>query len=257
MTVFEFTRIYGGVPFHLEDHVQRFLRGAKIMGIECPTSADETIKAVHHITSKNKFGHSGMKFYLTIGESGKAAGYSFSGNDEFTPHLMILEEEFQPALYQRGAGLKTVPFIRHLPEVKNINYSAGFVASRKLDKEKHEDILYLHHDGYVTETTTSNFLCVIDGNLLTPKRDMLLGVPRTILLDLAKKLNIPTAETDITLADVKRASEAFITGSFLEMMPVRLIDDIPFKTTMDGPIFSKLRKAFTNYINDYCQAKAA
>lgn len=264
VTLFEFTRIYGCIPFRLEDHIQRFENGAKAMGITLNMTADEMMKAVNRITWANKFPHSGIKFYLTMGECGKAGIYGFSTCDDFTPHMMMIEEEVHPQApeaprgtqyYERGVALKTVPFSRQISEAKSINYAAGFIASRKLAGTEYDEILYTHPDGYVTETTVSNFFCVIDGVLCTPVNQMLDGVTRKVMIELAQKLGIRVAVRDITVQELMQASEAFITGTFLEMMPVRMIDNISYIMTTNAPVFSKLRKAFTDYINEYCQAR--
>ena len=263
VTVFEYTRLYGSVPFRLAEHIQRFSRGADVLGIPVPASPKEIIEAVKKIATSNAYAHSGMKFYLTIGECGKPGSFGFKTCADFKPHFMIIEEEAHPVhpeaprglpLYQRGIALKTAPFARQIPEVKTINYAPGFVASRQLAGTDYDEILFLHPNGHVTETPTSNFFCVIDGALCTPGQDMLGGVTRTVMLELAEKLGIPTDTKNITLADLRRASEAFITGTFLEMLPVRMIDDISYTATMDAPVFAKLRKTFTTCIVDACKA---
>ena len=265
VTVFEYTRLYGSVPFRLQEHIERFSRGAEFIGIPVPASPKEMTEAVQTIAASNAYAHSGMKFYLTIGECGKPGSFGFKTCSDFKPHLMMIEEEAHPIhpeaprglpLYQRGVALKTAPFARQIPEVKTINYAPGFVASRQLAGTNYDEILFLHPNGYVTETPTSNFFCVIDGALCAPGNDMLLGVTRTVMLELAQELGIPMLEKNITLADLRRASEAFITGTFLEMLPARMIDDISYSATMDAPVFAKLRKAFTACITDACREKA-
>ena len=264
MTLFEFTRIYGGVPYRLDEHITRFENGVKQMGLQLKQSRKDIEDAVKHIIAQNKFAHSGIKFYLTLGECGKAGAYGFSGSSDFTPHLMMIEEEFKPQhseypkggieLYQRGIALKTVPFVRQISDAKSINYSAGFIACQQLRGSGYDEILYTHPSGYVTETTVSNFYCVIDGTLHTPEHTMLLGVTRSAVLEVAKKAGIKVVITDITIADVRKASEAFITGSYIEIMPVRKVDDVTFKTTIDGPVYSKLRKALSADIAEKCSS---
>ena len=266
MTLFEFTRAYGGVPFPLDDHIQRFMNGAHSMGIPLTMKPSEITEAVNRIVAANKFPHSGIKFYLTIGECGKAGTYGFSTADNFTPHMMIIEEEVKPetpeaprgiSYYKQGVALKTVPFSRQISEAKSINYAAGFIAARQLTGTEYDEILYQHPKGYVTETTVSNFFCVIDDVLCTPEHSMLQGVTRIVMMELALKLGIKTSYRDITPADLTNATEAFITGTFLEMMPVRKVDNVSFIHTTDAPVFAKIRKGFTAYINDYCKAHRA
>jgi len=257
MTLFEFTRLYGGVPFRLDDHLTRFEQGAGHMGIPLPVDRAAISDAVHRIATANAYPHSGIKFYLTMGECGKPGSFGFKTAEDFTPHLIMIEDAIIPKhpdaprgldVHQRGIALKIVPFARDIPEAKTINYAAGLIATRHLRGTDDDEILYSHPDGYVTETTASNFFCVIDGALCTPKRGMLHGVTRIVMLELAAKLGIPTREADLTKDDLRRATESFITGSFLEMMSVRRIDDIKYTHTMDGPIFAALRREFSALI---------
>lgn len=264
MSLFEFSRIYGGIPFRLEDHIQRFAQGAKAMGMPMPLSAEQIFASAKEIISRNKFEHSGIKFYLTMGECGNTGGYGFKNGEGFTPHFMMIEEAmnyqhpeapYGMAAHERGVALKPVPFSRQISEAKSINYSAGFTAVRNLRGTDFDEILYVHPQGYVTETTTSNFFCVIDGNLHTPAHEMLQGITKKVIFELANELKIPVIEKDLSLEELRFASEAFITGSFIEMMPVRQIEDITYPSTMDAPVFAKLRKAFTSYISTYCKER--
>lgn len=260
VTIFELTRVYGGRPFRLDDHLERFAQGAKGFGIRCPLSRGEIVNTIKTIIAKNAYLHSAVKLYLTAGECGIHGAVSFAGCDQFTPHLMIIEDEVKPLhpdvpkgveLHQRGISLKTVLFSRQLPAFKTINYAPGFHAVREVAAEGWDEILFTHAGGYVTETTMSNFFAVIDGALCTPVHGMLFGVTRKVLLELAKKIGVPVRECDITIADLARATEAFITGSIMEMMPVKKIDAVIFSATMDGPVFKRLRQAFSAYIKDY------
>lgn len=265
MTLFEFTRLYGGKPFRLDDHIRRFQIGALAMGMQLPVTLGAITQAVHHLAAQNRFAHSAVKFYLTQGESRASTGFGFKGSADFTPHFMMIEEEVHPKHpeaprgtdeHRRGIALKTVPFMRQIAEAKSINYAAGFIAARQLG-DAFDEILYTNPDGTITETTTSNFFCVIDGVLCTPAQDMLKGVTRSVMLELARTNNISAAERDITSADLAHASEAFITGTFIEMLPVRRVDDIAFKATTDAPVYSALRKTFSTFIATTCHGAAA
>ncbi|MDX2027240.1 MAG: aminotransferase class IV [Alphaproteobacteria bacterium] len=260
IAVYELVRVYGGVPFCLEEHLDRFDHSAQVLGINCSTERDDMLDAVEKLCAQNQYPHSVIKIFLTIGECAQP-GAGFGDSSGFAPQLMIVEDEMHPLhpeapkgleIYKRGVAIKTVPFARDMPTVKSTNYTAGFVASRELGPQGWDDILFVHKDGYITEAATSNVFCVIDGVLCTPSRGMLFGITRKTLLELAKKLGIPTAERDIMPADLARASEAFITGSYSELVPVRKIDDVTFVVTMDGPVFSRLRQAYTAAIADAC-----
>lgn len=266
MTLFEMTRVYGGVPFKLDQHIARFLAGAAEMGIKVPLDAAALEAATRQVIAQNKFAHSTARYYLTFGECGQPGGYGFKNDTDFKPHLIILESEAFPKetdtpygreKYQRGSAVKLVPFARHMPTVKSTNYVAGIVAARNLAGTDFDEILYVHPDGYVTETTISNFFCVIDGILCTPLRGMLYGVTRATLIELARGLGISVAERDIAPAELTRATEAFTSSSFIEMMPIRRIEDTPLTQTLDAPVFAALRRAYTAYLYRACALAAA
>lgn len=266
VAVFELARVYGGAPFHLPDHLDRLAHGAKMLGIPLPHNLPELEKIASEVIARNGFAHSAIKFYLTAGECQTPAWHGYSDCRAFTPHLMLMEDEVKPAhpdapygmdLYQRGQRLKSVPFERELPTIKSTNYMLGYFAAREYAGAEWDDILFTHRDGYITEATRSNFFCVIDGVLCTPRRGMLFGITRKILLQLAPKIGITVSERDLRPADLARATEAFTTGSVAELIPVAALDEHRLGSTIDGVVYAKLRAAFTAYIQEQTRVFAA
>ena len=261
ITVFELARVYGGAPFHLPDHLERLAHGARMLGIPLPLPLPELARIAQDIIAHNKFAHSAIKFYLTAGECGNAAWHNYKDCRDFTPHLFVMEDEVNPQhpdapfgqeMHRRGQRLKIVPFERELPTIKSANYMLGYYAARTFAGTEWDDILFTHRDGYVTEATRSNFFCVIDGVLCTPRRGMLLGITRKVLLQLATRLNMPVVERDLRPADLLHATEAFTTGSVAEILPACALDDHQLATTVQGPVYTKLRAALTAYVREQC-----
>ena len=253
--LYELTRVYNGRPFRLDDHIARFLAGIKSFGIT-GLHAGEIAAATAQVITGNGYKQSTIRFYLTAGEC-QAAGFGFGTFKDFTPHFMIIEDEvgYHHAdaprgldAHRHGITVKTVPFSRDTPEVKSTNYALAFRALRSGPAAGMDDVLFTHADGYVTEGSVSNFFAVIDGKLVTPKRGMLYGITRKVLLELAPACGLAGIERDILPAELAQASEAFMTGSYTEMMPVRSIDNYLLPATMDGPVFARLRTALTTTI---------
>ena len=253
--LYELTRVYNGKPFRLDDHIARFLAGAAsfdIVGLH----AGEIAEATAQVITGNGFAQSTIRYYLTAGEC-QATGFGFGSFTGFTPHFMIIEDEVaypHPAaprgidLHKRGIDVKTVPFSRDTPSVKSTNYSLSFRALRKGPAAGADDVLFVHQDGYITEGSTSNIFAVIDGRLVTPKRGMLGGITRKVLLELAPRCGIEAVERDILPGELSQATEAFMTGSYTEMMSIRSLDAHAYRLTTDGPVFGKLRAALTSLV---------
>lgn len=263
LTLYDGIRVYGGTPFHIEDHLERFRRGAATLNISPSLEKRKIEQAIHHICTHNKFPDSIIRIYLTAGECSDV-GLGFSDSRNFSSHMMVLENAFAPdhcdapkglERYCQGLRLKTVPFARDLPQVKTVNYARGFLEAKKLASSGWDDILYTHPDGFITEATTANFFCVINGDLYTPVRGMYPGITRKIILELGFRHGLKIVEKDIIPPELSRVTEAFTASSFAELIPIKTIDSYTLPTTMEGPVFSLLRRAYTNYIGAYCNER--
>lgn len=253
LAIFELARVYGGRAFRLDDHLMRLQNGVAAIGGELPVSLAALAEISQELCGKNKFAHSALKFYFTAGEARKVP-LAFAGEHDFAPHLIVIEDEVKPGhpdapygldYYQRGQRIKIVAEERALAGIKSTGYMQGFIASREAGVEW-DDILFTHRKGYVTEVTRANFFCVIDGVLCTPDTDMLFGITRKVVLEIARGMGMQVAERSLMPQDVLRATEAFTTGSIAELVPIRKIDAHVMATTMEGPVFAKLRKAFSD-----------
>ena len=107
----------------------------------------------------------------------------------------------------------------------------------------------------MTEGTSSNFFVVKDDVIWTyPGTQLILkGVTRTIVLEtLAKELDITVLEKPFTVQFVKGASEAFLSGTSTEIMPVTTIDGTLVGDGTIGPITRKIQTAYTRLIDEEC-----
>jgi branched-subunit amino acid aminotransferase/4-amino-4-deoxychorismate lyase len=255
ITVFELFRVYGGVPFRLNEHLQRLAFGAQELGIALPFTLAEIEAQCRTLIAQHKYPHSAVKLYLTAGIPQQSSGLSFVACQNFTPQLYVLEDEVKPLAphapygyeaYSRGQALKTVAHMRELPQVKTANYGIGYYAARQVAGSAYDDVLFTTPKGLVTEATRSNvFFIMSGGKLVTPKAGMLHGITRQVVLELAKSLGIEAQEADLTPADCYAAEAAFTTGSIAELVPARSIDD--HALPMPGfahPLFMRLREAF-------------
>jgi branched-chain amino acid aminotransferase len=86
---------------------------------------------------------------------------------------------------------------------------------------------------------------VKDGRVMTSTGDYCFnGVTRGNVIDLCRRHEIPITLGDFELADVHAADEAFVTGTFGGLTPVRSIDGHAMKTPLPGPVTTRLRAAY-------------
>ena len=123
------------------------------------------------------------------------------------------------------------------------NYTSGMFAKWRARKEGYDDILLLDDQNFVAESTTSNIFAVFDGGLVTPPASRVLhGVTRASVLELAPAIGIGVTERDMTVEELLRADEVFLTATSVGVWPVIRIDEHEFCGGDVGPVTRRLRE---------------
>jgi branched-chain amino acid aminotransferase len=204
--VFEVIRLYGGRPFALERHIERLGRSAA--GLRLPLDLAAVRSDVQlALSSPDAPGGDGLLRVLATRGGRRIAIH------EPLPTL--------PAKFALGAV--TYAPVRLLDEIKSLSYGANMLASRLARERGFDEALFVTPHGRVLECPTASFFAVIDGQLRTaPLSDHVLdSITRAVVLDAAD-----VAEVPITLDDLRRADEAFIASSVVEIAPVARIETI-------------------------------
>lgn len=247
--VFDFLRTYNRKPFYLVAHLDRFFHSARLMGLKIPKTKKEMEKIVYQGLARNKkLTEANIKIILTGGETND--GITPAGN----PALIVTftaAVEYPPQSYQKGVKIITLVGKRWLPAAKYLNYSQAVVAMMKAKKEKAEEALYVDEGGEIYETTRCNFFAVIDEKLITAKKNILMGITRGVVIELAKKLGIKVIERDLYLREIPQFQETFITASNKEIMPVVRIDNQTVGEGKVGVVTKKLMGVFANLTKNY------
>lgn len=244
--IFDYFRVRKGKAIFMEDHLERFFRSAKLIGLNIPYSIEEVQHMIEGLIDKNGLTKFSIRLQLT-------GGYSNNGFEPSQPNLFLLSIPF-PKLpekyFKEGWHVLTYEFQRELPEVKTTNYLTGIRILPLLEKHDADAILY-HDSTYIRESDRSNFFIVNqEGVLVTPKDKILLGVSRKITLKVAEGW-IKTEERDITLEELRSAREMFLTSSTKPILPVTKLDGKIVADGKPGDITRKLMEKFDDYIEDY------
>ena len=100
----------------------------------------------------------------------------------------------------------------------------------------------LDPNGFVSSCNATNFFWVKDSRVMTSTGDYCFnGVTRANVIRLCRDNDIPITLGDFELADVQEADEAFVTGTFGGLTPVRSIDGHELSPTLPGAMTAKLR----------------
>ena len=245
--VFDVLRTYQRVPFALRRHLERLARSAQQIDLPLPASLDELEALVHTTLAHNATVEPTRDVTIRlIVTGGASAGFLLPDG---APSLLILVAPVRSVpdhYYTQGAALITADLPRFLPNVKSINYIPAILGQRQARAAGAVEALYCTAAGVISECTTANFFVVADGKLITPDQDVLAGITRNITLELAEDV------TEVVLRPIQRAelpavTEAFITSTTKEIMPIVRIDDILIGNGRPGPLTARLAALFRSY----------
>jgi branched-chain amino acid aminotransferase len=133
-------------------------------------------------------------------------------------------EVYPPAFYQRGVQCATTRLSRHTPRAKATDFIAPSRESKAANDPGIHELLLVNRVGQILEGISSNFYAVLNGVLRTAGEEVLEGITRRIVLQAAANI-IPIDYRPVTMSDLDRVTEAFITSSSREVMPVIQIDE--------------------------------
>ncbi len=168
--------------------------------------------------------------------------------------IVIIPEykEPDPTIYERGLKLFTVHVRRGDPAVQDQKINSHsklncILASIQATQAGADEALMLDPHGFVATCNSTHFLIVRGGEVWTSSGKYCLGgITRGIALEVAREAGIPAIEKDFSLTDVYGADEAFVTGTFAGIVPIREIDGRHLNCP--GPMVERLRKLYARRV---------
>jgi branched-chain amino acid aminotransferase len=205
-------RTYGGRRLlRLESHLRRLEESVTLKGGSGAIPRGPARAAI--AAALDATGHSESRLRLTFAP----------------PRLFVAVEPFAPLppeAYSRGASCVTVDVRRENPHAKDTRFIATAQSLYGTLPPGVEEGLIVGPDGVVLEGLSSNFFAVKDGALRTEGERVLLGVTRSLVLEVASSV-LPVDERPVTRADLRAIDEAFLTSVSREVLPVVSVDDRP------------------------------
>ena len=122
----------------------------------------------------------------------------------------------------------------------------------------YDEVVLLNERGEVAECTAANIFCVRGGRVLTPplSSGCLEGVTRGVVLEIGAGAGMPVEERTLWPEDLYSADEVFISSTNRSMIAVGEIDGHKIATAR-CPVMQKLEKAFSAYVREYVESRAA
>jgi len=259
--VFEGIRFYHGSAFYLQQHLQRLFDSAKFCALDIPYHLNELQSAVADTITASQLHDGYLRLVVTRG----AGGLGIDPTRCVKPNVFIIADQIHIANADaRAQGVSViVAHTRRLPldgldpRVKSLNYLNHILAKIEANHAGASEAIMLNQQGHVSEGSADNVFVVKNGKLYTPpvSDGALDGVTRGVVLQLAQRLGIESCERSLGVYDLYVADECFLSGTAVELLPVREIDQRPI-SACPGPVFSALRHAFEAFVRETSPANA-
>ncbi len=248
-TVFPITVVKNKISaFRLEDHYVRLINSAKIIGIdtfEKEWNYEKFVTAVSALVAANSINE--LSFIrATVHITDLVPGTKSRG---LSTVLSMFIYEANPIIPQNGARLKTSVWRRipdsSIPSRAKVNgaYVNSVLGKQDAIDSGYDDCLFLDTQGHVCELSAANIFMIREGILITPSQsnDILEGINRKTVIEIAKGQNIPTVERNIDLTEIYIADELFACGTSAFIAPIIEVDKREIKK---GPITQKIKEVY-------------
>lgn len=232
--VFEGERIYEGRIFKLHEHTERLFYSARQLDMEMPYSAAEINDACNAVVADH-----GIKDGYVRPIAWRGSELMGVSAQATKIHVAVAVWEW-PAYFSSDARMEGIrmqwsKWKRPDPETIPADtkatglYMICTLSKHAAEAKGYNDALMLDYRGYIAEATGANIFLVINGKLHTPKPDCFLnGITRRTVIALANKFGYEVIERHIKPDELADASEVFLTGSAVEVTPVKEIGQYSF-----------------------------
>ena len=239
--------------FRLEKHIDRFIDSAKIMDMDLEYSREELIQAVKKTISENKL----KSCYI---RPLAFRGYGSLGVNPQDVPVKVLIAVWPWGAYlgeeamENGVKTQTASWNRHHRNVMPTkakatgNYVNSVLAKQEASRNGADEAIMLTPEGYVAEGSGENIFIVRDDKLITPPtKDVLEGVTRDSIIQIAEDLGYKVREEEFTRDQLLRADEAFFCGTAAEVTPIREVDGREISDGR-GPVTEKIQEKFMDAV---------
>ena len=257
--VYDVTRTFRHKPFKLREHTERLFRSLCYARIDCGMSLEEMEKTTLEVLERNKpllRDNEDCALWQVVSRGVRSStGNRVSGRATVTVYSVIVNFPEFASFYVEGAPL-IIPSTRRIPPqcleskakiTNKMNHNMAAFEAKQVDPRAIP--LMLDIDGNLSETSAHNFFLVIDGRLCTPTdRNVLGGVTKTVIFDLAKQMGIEIVEGNYTPYDLYNADEAFLASTSPTFVPVRTVNGAKIGKGAPGPVTVRLIAAWNKMV---------
>ena len=255
--VWEGLRVVGGHPAFLDEHLDRLFEGAKAIALDIGMDRAALTEALYATLHANGM-VDGVHLRLMVTRGLKRTPYQDPRVCVGPATVVIVAEHktAKPETLAAGLRLFTVHVRRGRPDVQDPKLNSHsklncITACIQATEAGADEALMLDPQGFVATCNSTHFFIVRNGEVWTSTGDYCLGgITRANVLRVCREAGIPCFEKNFTLTQVYSADEAFTTGTFAGLAPVRVVDGraIGDGRSLPGPMTTRLQTLYSELV---------
>jgi branched-chain amino acid aminotransferase len=245
--VWEGLRVHKGRIAFLDRHLDRLFEGAKAIAMDIGLTREALTARLYETLEANAMAD-GVHIRLMVTRGIRSTPYQ-DPRMVISPATIVIVPEYKaplPATVENGITLFTVHVRRGDPAVQDPKLNSHsklncITACIQAIEAGADEALMLDPHGFVATCNSTHFFIVRKGEVWTSSGDYCLGgITRGNVIAICREAGIPVFEKNFSLTDVYGADEAFVTGTFAGVVPVRSVDGRQL-TNGRGPMVERLQ----------------
>jgi branched-chain amino acid aminotransferase len=254
--VWEGLRVAHGHPAFLDQHLDRLEEGARALMLDLGLTRERLTAAIYETLRANEM-TDGVHVRLMVTRGVKSTPYQDPRMTIGPATVVIIAEHKEPlpSTVTEGITLFTTHVRRATPDTLDPKLNAhsklnDIQACIQAYTAGADEALMLDPHGFVATCNSTHFFIVTrDGEVWTSDgRFCLAGITRANVLEICRANDLPARETTFSLTDVYNAAEAFVTGTYAGVVPVRTVDGRTIGEGRRGPVVRRLQELYQGHV---------
>lgn len=248
-SVYDTCLAWNGAVFKLDAHMRRLYESARAVGIQIPVDLPKMKELILETVRRNQLREAYIKIVVTRGvglyPTLQPTGCKPSVVIFARPYALSIAEGDKPTSQRvRITSVRRIPNQCIDPKIKSCNYLNHVLSYLEAVSAGAENAIELNLQGYVAEAPGYNVFVVKNGELLTPGEDILMGITRQTVFELAAEAGLPCREPRLTPFDLYNADEVFFASTSGGVVPIIEVDGKSVGDGRPGPITQQMREAY-------------
>ena len=255
--VFEGIRAYdtedGVRIFKAKEHYDRLQYSAKVMGIKLPYTSEELEQITYRLLERNGLKDAYIRPLVYMGDN-----MTLLTNDDV--HVVIMVWEWGKYLGDNMLKVMLSSYQRPNPKACHVeakvvgHYTNSILATNEAKQKGFDEALLTDMNGFVAEGPGANFFIEKNGELVTaPLGNILAGITRATVLELADELEIKVEKRLFTPDEIYEADAAFFCGTAAEVVGIKQFNDHLFSMDWEDTNSSLIQRKYKRRVahNEY------